>query len=90
MNRRQRRRRGLPASGRHPITGERVHDMTSAELRRRLVEDAVGGRAAPLEWEVNAFVRIAHLDGIDYDAAFLSVRQEIAALGGTMPGAPGR
>lgn len=90
MNRRQRRRRGIPASGRHPISGERVHDLDSAQLRRRLVEDAVGGRAAPLEWEVNAFLRIAHLDGITEDAAYLSVRQEVASLGGVMPGAPGR
>ena len=90
MNRRQRRRRGLPSSGRHPVTGERVHDLDSGQLRRRLVEDALGGRAAPLEWELNAFVRIAKLDGIDHDAAYLSVRQEIASLGGVLPGAPGK
>jgi len=90
MNRRARRRRGLPSSGRHPITGERVHDMDSAQLRRRLVEDALGGRAAPIEWEINAFARIAALDGIGHDAAYLSVREEVAALGGVMPGAPGK
>lgn len=90
MNRRERRKRKLPPAGRHPTTGQRPHDMTSDELRTRLVDDAVVGVETPLEWALNAYLRIAQLDGIGFDAAYIQVRQQAASLGVvTMPGAPG-
>jgi hypothetical protein len=89
MNRQQRRKARLPKPGRHPLTDERVHDLSSAQLRSRLVQDAAGGIATPMEWAVNAYIRIAALDGISKDAAWLSVRQEIESLGAVMPEAPG-
>lgn len=91
MNRQERRRRRarLPKPGRHPVTDERVHDLSSTQLRERLVKDAVSGQATPLEWAVAAYLRIASLDGCSTDSAYLQVRQEVAGLGVVMPGAPG-
>lgn len=89
MNRQQRRKARLPKADRHPRTGERVHDLTSAQLEARLVQDAAAGYATPIEWAFNAYVRIASLDGISKDAAFLRVRQAIAELGVPLPDAPG-
>lgn len=91
MNRAQRRRAraAQPAPDRHPADGTRVHDLNSLQLKSRLVRDAVSGNATPLEWFVAACQRIAHLDGITLDAAYLRVRQEVASLGGVMPDAPG-
>jgi hypothetical protein len=42
-----------------------------------------------MEWAINAYIRIAMLDGISKDAAFLAVRQEVASMGAAMPEAPG-
>lgn len=89
MNRSQRRKARLPKPGRHPLTDERVHDLTSAQLQQRLVTDAVAGHATPLEWAVAAYMRIAELDGLSFDGAFLRVREEVGAMGGIMPSAPG-
>lgn len=85
----KRRRPKAPKPGRHPMTGERPGDLDSATLRRRLVEDATAGRATPPEWFLAAVTRIARLDGLSLDGAYLQVRQEVASLGGVMPEAPG-
>lgn len=84
MNRRQRRALGTP--DRHPVTDERVHDLTGPELHQRLVTDALTGVATPLAWFVAACERI----GPDPETAYQSVRQEVAAMGGVMPMAPGQ
>lgn len=89
MNRQQRRQaKHLPVD-RHPRTGQRPQDLTSKQLRHRLVSDAVDGYPTPLLWFVAACERIARLDRISIDAAYTAVRAEIAAKGGTMPDAPG-
>lgn len=79
----------MPKPGRHPVTDERVHDLSSQQLRARLVQDAVKGVATPLAWAVAAYMRIAHLDQVTEDQAYVQVRQEVAGLGAVMPGAPG-
>lgn len=84
MNRRQRRKLGPP--DRHPVTGQRVHDLNGAQLHQRLVTDALTGVATPLAWFVAACERI----GPDPETAYQQVRSEVAALGGVMPGAPGQ
>lgn len=81
MNRRQRRN-----PGRHPVTDERVHDLTPTQLHQRLVTDALTGVATPLAWFGAACERI----GPDAETAYQQVRSEVAALGGVMPGAPGQ
>lgn len=99
MAQRRRWRRRTPTSvERHPATGERVNDLTSAQLQQRLVSDAVKGYPEAetmdvsglyLIWQVAALQRIARLDGIKLDDAYVRVRTEAASLGATMPSAPG-
>lgn len=89
MNRAERRKAKLPKPEAHPATGERVHDLSSADLQHRLVQDAVTGTATPLAWAVAAYLRIAALDRISADDAYVRVRQEVGSLGGVMPDAPG-
>ena len=83
MNRRQ-RRKAIGQPDRHPVTGQRVHDLTPTQLHQRLVTDALTGVATPLAWFVAACERI----GPDPETAYQQVRSEVAALGGVMPGAP--
>lgn len=76
------------AQDRHPRTGQKLHELTSAQLQQTLVTDALTGYETPLPWFVAACRRIARLDRISEDEAFLRVRDEVTALGGFLPGAP--
>lgn len=87
--RRRLARRPLPVDA-HPRTGQKPQHLTSAQLRARLVTDAVDGYPTPLLWLVAACERISRLDGISVDDAYAQVRSEVAARGGVMPGAPGQ
>lgn len=74
---------------RHPVTGQRVSDLTSVELHRQLVTDAIGGIETPLPWFVAAVDRIARLDRSDPETVYRRFRTEVLGLGGVLPGAPG-
>ena len=72
--------------GRHPKTGKTVDELSSLELRQTLVTDALAGYPTDLAWFVAACQRIAERDGITQDEACVQVEQEVASLGGFMPG----
>lgn len=74
---------------RHPVTGQRVSDLSAVELHQRLVTDAIGGIETPLPWFVAATNRIARLDRSDPETVYQRFRTEVLGLGGVLPGAPG-
>lgn len=89
QRRRARRAAPDPQGGRHPLTGKAVAELSAAELHRQLVSDAVGGVATPVWWFAAACERIGERDRIGAEAAYRRVREEVRALGGIMPDAPG-
>lgn len=82
-------RQPLPVDA-HPRTGQKPQDMTSGQLRARLVKDAVDGYETPILWAVAVYERISRLDAVSVDDAYLAVRLEVASEGAVMPGAPGQ
>jgi len=88
MNRRQRRALLAATNGPHPDTGKRVDQLDAAELHRQLVTDAIGGLETPPGWFLAACDRIARLDRTDPETVYQRVREEVASLGRSMPGAP--
>lgn len=65
-----------------------VSRMSAAELHRELVDDAVAGVSGGeryLKRQVDAYIRIAKLRGVNPDVAFADVVAEVTAAGRSMP-----
>lgn len=65
-----------------------VASMSAAELHRELVDDAVAGVSGGeryLKRQVDAYIRIAKLRGVNPDVAFEAVVAEVNAAGRNMP-----
>lgn len=65
-----------------------VPRMSAADLHRELVDDAIAGVSGGepyLKRQVDAYIRIAKLRGVNPDVAFADVVAEVNAAGRSMP-----
>lgn len=71
------KRRIDPMAQRVHAAKKLVHEASADDLHRKLVRDAVGGKATDMVFMIPALEKIAKVRGIPLDAAFTQVQDEV-------------